>query len=195
MNKAEGLYCFHAYFWQTFPEFVYSFFLWSKERKLFWSFAIALWQYGLLSFLEGGTKLKIFLHKNQHTQRKLSTSKFWINDQLSKLILSKNGNNKNVLLSWYSSMKKMRKILIIFDIEKWLWKSNFGTFDTSPLTQFSKFDNFLWVCWFLGKNLSNFVPPFENSTTCIAILQLISYWWWHSFSFRLIYFSKCKIVK
>ena len=32
-------------------------------------------------------------------------------------------------------------------------------FDTSPLHQFSKFNNFLWVCWFLGKNLSNFVPP------------------------------------
>ena len=23
----------------------------------------------------------------------------------------------------------------------------------------SKFNNFLWVCWFRGKNLSNFVPP------------------------------------
>ena len=32
-------------------------------------------------------------------------------------------------------------------------------FDISPLTQFSKLNNFLWVCWFLGKNLSNFVPP------------------------------------
>ena len=32
-------------------------------------------------------------------------------------------------------------------------------FDTSPLHQFSKFNNFLWVYWFLGKNLSNFVPP------------------------------------
>ena len=32
-------------------------------------------------------------------------------------------------------------------------------FDTSPLTQFSKFNNFLWVCWFFGKNLSDFVPP------------------------------------
>ena len=31
-------------------------------------------------------------------------------------------------------------------------------FNTSPLTQFSKFNNFLWVFWFLGKNLSNFVP-------------------------------------
>ena len=31
-------------------------------------------------------------------------------------------------------------------------------FDTSPLTQFSKINNFLWVCWFLAKNLSNFLP-------------------------------------
>ena len=31
-------------------------------------------------------------------------------------------------------------------------------FDTSPLTRFSKFNNFLWGCWFLAKNLSNFVP-------------------------------------
>ena len=36
---------------------------------------------------------------------------------------------------------------------------DFALFDTSPLTQFSKFNNFLWVCWFFGKNLSNFVPP------------------------------------
>ena len=35
-------------------------------------------------------------------------------------------------------------------------------FDTSPLTQFSKFNNFLWVCWLLGKNLSNFVSPAWN---------------------------------
>ena len=28
-----------------------------------------------------------------------------------------------------------------------------------PLIQFSKFNYFLWVCWFLGKNLFNFVPP------------------------------------
>ena len=32
-------------------------------------------------------------------------------------------------------------------------------FDSSPLVQNSKFNNFLWVCWFLCKNLSNFVPP------------------------------------
>ena len=32
-------------------------------------------------------------------------------------------------------------------------------FDTSQLHQLSKFNNFLWVCWFLGKSLSNFVSP------------------------------------
>ena len=32
-------------------------------------------------------------------------------------------------------------------------------FETSPLTQFSKFNYFLLVCWFLGKKLHNFVPP------------------------------------
>ena len=41
--------------------------------------------------------------------------------------------------------KKLRKIRMIFD--------------SSPLIQNSKFNNFLWVCWFLGKNLSNFVFP------------------------------------
>jgi hypothetical protein len=30
-------------------------------------------------------------------------------------------------------------------------------FDSSPLLQFSKFNNFIWVCWFSAKKLSNFV--------------------------------------
>ena len=29
----------------------------------------------------------------------------------------------------------------------------------SALVQFSNFKNFLWVCWFLGKKLSNFIYP------------------------------------
>ena len=53
--------------------------------------SFSIWQYGLWSFQAGGTKLERFLHKNQHTQRKL--------------------------LNWYSSMKKKRKIRMIFDIE------------------------------------------------------------------------------
>ena len=69
----------------------------------------------------------------------------------------------------------MRRIRIIFDLENWLWKTNFGTYWHLPITQFSKFDNFLWVCWFLGKNLSNFDLLFENSTTRIAIMYTRKY--------------------
>ena len=32
-------------------------------------------------------------------------------------------------------------------------------FDSSPLIQNSKFNNFLWVSWFFGKNISNFLSP------------------------------------
>ena len=34
----------------------------------------------------------------------------------------------------------------------------FASYWESPLVQFSKFKKFLWVCRFLCKNLSNFVP-------------------------------------
>ena len=53
--------------------------------------------------------------------------------------------------------KRLRKIRMIFDIENWLWKSNFGTFWQLAINP--KLNNFLWVYWFLCKNVSNFVPP------------------------------------
>ena len=34
----------------------------------------------------------------------------------------------------------------------------FASYWGSPLVWFSKFKNFPWVCWFLCRNLSNFVP-------------------------------------
>ena len=44
-------------------------------------------------------------------------------------------------------------------------------FDSVPLNQVSKFNHFLWVCWFSGKNLFNFVSPaWKNSTTGTAIV-------------------------
>ena len=67
-------------------------------------------------------------------------------------------------IDWYSSMKqKIEKDSDNFWCKKLTFKvgrlGDFALFDTSPLVQFSKFKNFHWVCWFLGKNLSNFVPP------------------------------------
>ena len=39
-------------------------------------------------------------------------------------------------------------------------------FDTFPLHHFSKFNNFLWVCWFVCKNLSNFLHPHKKGNAC-----------------------------
>ena len=38
-----------------------------------------------VEFSSGGTKLKRFLPKNQHTERKLLNFEFWINGELSKI--------------------------------------------------------------------------------------------------------------
>jgi hypothetical protein len=46
----------------------------------------------------------------------------------------------------------------------------FENFWGPPLIQFSKFNNFLWVCWFLI-----LYPPFENSTTRIAIVNTYTF--------------------
>ena len=58
---------------------------------------------------------------------------------------------ENIFCYWYFSITSILKSLYFL---KWR-----PIFDTSPLTQIAKFKNFLLVCWFLGKNLSNFVYP------------------------------------
>ena len=121
-----------------------------------------------------------FLPNNQHTQRKLLNFKFWFNGELSKsaknllsesIFYVKNHRNLSqsffLRINWYSIEYQFRSTFfcywhfLITSIEfkslyflKWC-----PIFDTSPLHQFSKFNNFLWVCSFLGKNLSNFVHP------------------------------------
>ena len=118
----------------------------------------------------GGTKLERFLPKNQHTERKLLNFKNFVNGELSKiglhfndkgilkLMLSKNVNNKKCAPNFqFFNEKKLKKIRITFDFGS----SIFALFDTSSITQFSKFNNFLSVCWFLGRNLSNFVPLYS----------------------------------
>ena len=61
-----------------------------------------------MQFSRRETKLERFLHKNQHTHRKLLNFEFWINGELSKIenhfsnkvILSKNVNNKEYAPKW-----------------------------------------------------------------------------------------------
>ena len=79
-------------------------------------------------------------------------------------MLSKNVNNKKCAPKLiFFNEKKIEKDSDNFWHRKLTLKvkrlGDFALFDTSPLVQFSKFNNFLLVCWFLGKNLSNFVPP------------------------------------
>ena len=82
---------------------------------------------------------------------------------------------KNVLLNWYSSMKKKsRKILIIFDIKNWLWKSNYARTALFDTYQYANSQNSIIsfdYSLFLGKNLSNFLFPewkLHNSWITIA---------------------------
>ena len=79
-------------------------------------------------------------------------------------MLSKNVNKKKCAPKLiFFNEKKIEKDSDNFWHRKLTLKVKFWhfltLFDTSPLTQFSKFNIFLWVCWCLGKNLSNFVPP------------------------------------
>ena len=76
---------------------------------------------------------------------------------------------KNVLPYCILQWKKMRMILMIFDTENWLWKSNFGSFDTSQLHQFSKFKKSLDYADFEAKICLILYPLLENSTTRTTI--------------------------
>ena len=128
------------------------------------------------AFKRGSTKLERFLLKNQHTQRTFLNFENWSNGELSKIghhfnnkVISKLMLSKNVLLYWYSSMKKKNRM--IFDIEIWLWKSNFGTFWYLQITLIHKILQFpLGMLTFSQKAFS-----LENSITGIAILQGVQY--------------------
>ena len=75
-----------------------------------------IWQYGVWSFQKEGTKLERFLHKNQHTQRKLLNFEFWINDELPKFD--------------FQSQFSMSKIIGIFLIfEEYQFRSTFLVLD------------------------------------------------------------------
>ena len=90
------------------------------------------------------------------------------------MILSKNVSDKKCAPKLlFFNEDKVEKVSDNFWHRKLTYKvkfwSNCGTFDTSPLTQVSKFNNFLWVCWFLGKNFLILYPWTWNSITSIAI--------------------------
>ena len=60
---------------------------------------------------------------------------------------------KNLLLNWYSSMKKkIRKIRTIFDCENWIWKSDLCTFCWPMWTSVKvKSKKYFYFCDFFAK--------------------------------------------
>ena len=78
----------------------------------------------------------------------------------------------------------IRKEITTYRIGTLIWCP---IFDSSPLIQNSKFNNFLWVCWFLCKNLTNFVSPVWklHNPYChnihdihIIVFNFRKKWWW-----------------
>ena len=80
---------------------------------------------------------------------------------------------KNVLLNWYSSMKKNWERFWWFLTWKIDFESQIKALLTPPhyTNSQNSIISFGYLCWFLSKNLSNFVPLLENSTTRITILH------------------------
>ena len=78
-------------------------------------------------------------------------------------MLSRNVYNKKWApkLVFFNENKweKLRKIPMIFDLENWLWKSNFGTFWHLPINPILKIQQFPLSMLILRQTLSNFVPP------------------------------------
>ena len=75
------------------------------------------------------------------------------------------------MCSWIGVLqwKKIEKDPDDFDIENWLWKSNFGTFWQLTINPKLKIQSFPLGKYVVGKNFLILYPPFENSTTRIAI--------------------------
>ena len=116
----------------------------------------------------GGTKLERFLPKNQHPQRKLLNFENWVNGEVSKSAKSPNLLTFKVnflcqklseSFSIFFSLKNINLgahfLLLTFLITSIFKSLHFlkwcPIFDISPLQQFSKFNKFLRVCWFLAK--------------------------------------------
>ena len=70
---------------------------------------------------------------------------------------------KNLLLNWYSSMKKNQKDSDDFWHRKLTLKVKFWHFLTNLVISF-------YYSWYLAKNLFDFYPSLQNSTTGIAIM-------------------------
>ena len=85
---------------------------------------------------------------------KLLNFENWFSGEMSKSAKSPNLLTLKVNFVYQKLSESFSFFFSLTLLLKWC-----SIFESSPLNQFSKFNNFLWVCWFLSKNLSNFVSP------------------------------------
>ena len=109
---------------------------------------------------------------SKNAEIELSNSIFYIKNRRN-FFKKKYLFDKHSLLNAFRPSKKFRRPFFVktffSNFNFWTtlkWMPNFWR--TVAFTQFSKFNNFLWVCWFF----SFLYPLFGNSTTCIAIRKM-----------------------
>ena len=141
------------------------------------AFVYVLVSFRLLSFYFGGPKLIRFLAKT-------NCSILWIDlmssrQKLGIILVNKMFENWNYRKCFHSKMfsliflneNKIKKIPLVFD-----------------RAVFTKYNNFLWVCWFLAKNLTNFDPSkselnnltdtiYINVCVCNVSIAMIKWVW------------------
>ena len=97
------------------------------------------------------------------------------NEVIKKLMLTKNVNDKNVLLIFHSSMeKKLRKIPKILDKKNWLWMLNFGPFWHLPITPILKVQSFpLGVLIFRQKYFQFCTPRLKTQQPVLPYSRVV----------------------
>ena len=136
------------------------------SRIIYSSTCIEIMVVQVIEFSSGGIKLERFLPKNQHTQRKLLNLKNWCYREVSQsslIWLSKSifydKNHRNIFL-----------ILGHICCYCHFLKLHHYTNPRNSIIFFGYVD-------FLGIFFSNFVQPFENSTTHLTIIERKTFSW------------------
>ena len=148
---------------------------------------------------EGYKISKFFFAKNQDSKRKIIV--FWVVKMCKTLTFSQFSTSKiKGIFQKINFIKKLlgahfltTSIFMTLYLLKWC-----PIFDDSSLHQFNKYNNFLAECWFLTKNVSNFVSlplkldnPYYHQWACLRTLfsrvlrvQVSKHLWWCLRSFR-----------
>ena len=134
-----------------------SWFLTQKQEILFWAF-----------------DQRNFYHKREWQidfSHSFVLKTLWPDQTKQQKSWKKNRENSGFILLEFHTFAQAQSWFIIIFNEKKMRKIRM-IFDSSPLIQNSKFNNFLWVCWFLGKNLF-FIPRLKTPQPVLPYLVVL----------------------